>query len=500
MDIRHLFRQVERGKFYEDAENGAPAMNSMINRMPHFGIFACLLFVLSLVLLAGIISSAQATIPIILQRTLQLPPGGGWDVQHVMDANSFGWARLSGDTIRYQMWENDSVRSRTIPHCFTEPVALTGHVAVRLMRLAPADGRLCAMVYSTGFRRGYDDEETDYNILSIVDLASGECLHASVSEAGGYRPSPWGYTRSTITITQFYPWPPPPAVSTHFFTAASSASHNSSPEGEYSYVGGFATRIMLDSTWQIIGLGPHSNVQPFSRLIQEHVILSGTSYGVSDDNGYSLYSWCSIGTYDPIDSLTVRRDLGYHIAAAQVDADGTERMILSNSALDPMTFDTLWQNADLSYGTKYTARLPGSPNERILVSSAQAFLIYNASDGSYIGRTSVYNGTLQGLIKHADRATEIVTFDSNTSLVRIYTTAPPSVRHLTIRYIPETQHIRLHWEQAAGAIGHKVYSTDRPSGGDLNLIAELPADSLSYDVQPIAEKRFFFVTDEFEAR
>jgi hypothetical protein len=496
MDIRHLFRQTERRKVREDAEGGTAAMNTILTPKPHRGVIVRIQRVLVILFLLGIIGSAQATIPLILQRTIQLPPGDGWDVQHVMGDNSFGWARMQGDTLLYKYSEGDSLHHRTIPRRLTGPdVDSYEHVAVRLIRIVPADSHLCALIYSRAMLYDYGDVDIE-NILYFMDLDTGTGLHTLFSDGGGS--TEWH--DGTTIISLFYPWPALPAVSTNLYYCTAVNIRYWVMPGYWTDNYGTAASIDFENAWQFTSLGYWENLQPYYRSASPMFAISRQSTTTNDMTGEWIDFSCRMGTF--AESNHVIRDTTHSCGwvVAQEDFDGTRRIIEQHAAYDPVTFTQLWQNPEIPWGNMYTARLSGIPDERLLIDNSRTFLIYNAANGSYIDRTSVYNGTLQGLIKHADRAAEIVTFDSNASLVRIYTTAPPSARHLTIQYIPETQHIRLQWQQAEGAIGHKVYSTDRPSGGDLNLIAELPADSLSYNVLPVAEKRFFFVTDEFEAR
>jgi hypothetical protein len=440
---------------------------------------------------------AHATIQLVLQQTIQLPPGGGMDVQHAVDDHSFAWARLDGDSIRYQLSEEDSVRCLPIPNC-SDCERLHSYVngGVRLLRNVGAGGHVCALVHSW-FTCGYYTEELTYNSLSFIDLENGALVDTSVFYAG-FSDEMYGRGES-ITVNQLIPWPPPPRISTRLLCSQSSQYTEEVPmEGRYTQLGGRTWMLWLDEPGFTSDFGEYNYLLPFARSDQLNLVLRGLL--AADQHGDPIYSHCSLAAYSPTDEVIPDFLHGCDTPTAQMDADGTRRVIAGGVALDPVTFDVLWQNPDFGYGGYFTARLYGSENERLLVNSNHIFAVYDAADGSFIDLTTVYWGELQYILKPASRTAEVVTFDSQTSTVRVYTFAPPAARHLTIRYIPETQRIRLGWQQAEGAIGHKVYSTDRPSGGDLNLIAELPADSLSYDVQPVAEKRFFFVTDDYEAR
>jgi hypothetical protein len=78
----------------------------------------------------------RATIPLVEELSLQLPPCTSWDVQHWMDTNTFGYAYLRADTVYWAAHVGDAVQTFAIPESLyiTEPHDETYHIGVYVMR------------------------------------------------------------------------------------------------------------------------------------------------------------------------------------------------------------------------------------------------------------------------------------------------------------------------------------------------------------------------------
>jgi hypothetical protein len=445
---------------------------------------------------------AFATIPLILDHTIQLPPGGGWDLQHIVDDTSFGWARLIADSLMFKRQESDTVTRIAVPHCDPDPAySNVQNLRVRLLKTHLNEGHLFAVIYSRTVYRNNVEGESTHNVLGLLDLETGECVD-TVIFSGGYSSDNGSsvHTWLNSTINQIHIWPPLPRVSTHlFYTVHTTIEQDVPTEGTYSGVSATAAVVELNAAGTVMPLGPFREMQLFYRSAAPMFVANGSdSYTHNPD--YLISSHCWIGTYNTPNGITTDSTLGCHSVAAQQDADGTLRMIYCGAALNPSNRTVLWTNPDMLSGNLYSARFYDSPDERIVVSTGQTIAVYDASDGASLDRSTVYSGILQTVLKSENRPSEFLTFDSNLSIVRIYTAAPPAARGVTIAYSPERRVIRLNWNAAPEATGHRVYAMDRPSGGNLQLLAVLPAGTLSYDVLPDANVKFFYVTDDYEAR
>jgi hypothetical protein len=459
---------------------------------------------ISLLLIVVSISPAYATIPLTLVKTFQLPSEtGSWDVQHVLNDSTLTWARLSGASIIYQLSPNDSVRTMTIPpEIFSRPGGTgTGTGGLRLFKIARADSHACALLRCTVEFRDYPDWDA-WDILGLFDLSTHSLIDSTSSWAG-YRRSDYegSEAHSYVSYVQYYsPWPPLPLSTRMLYCAQICESASSDPHDYWSSsTSGWIRLLRIEDSLQVSVIYSWNNIQPFSGSDVPSFAVSGESITASGGphGGDSPVERCWFSTLTGDSVARWDSSQGCPTVVAQTDGNGTRRMIFDHKAVDPDSYAILWENSAIT-GTLYTACLAGSLNERVLETRSEfpgIFLVYNASDGSFLDFTSAYVGDLITILKPAARPAEFVTYESSTSWVRIYSNiTPPSVHGLTIAFLPESNVLRLRWLATRDVTGYRIYGSDTPDG-EGQLIAELPSGTLVYDMPLTGSMRFFHVTN-----
>jgi hypothetical protein len=459
---------------------------------------------MAIVIALGSSYQAPAMIPMVLRSTIQLPAGGPWDVQHVTVSSSYGWARLVGDTILFRLPSDDSVGNLTIqPWVYRRGESAThSHMVICLFRMARVDSHICAMVVTSAVVDEYSAYSNSNNIFSVFDLESGEFVD-TVTTPGSHRINDnWGNGVNTVPM-QPIPWPPLPAVTTNMVYVEL--------QNEWSYYPGEMMETDAYSNtglMRVFSIGDGlsfstyydwDNAQPFMGSTALSLALSGGLHerGASD---VSHHSWssdrCWISTLDQTELAPLDSSQGCQKVVAQVDEDGTRRIICPIGAFDPETYRVLWTRPQI-YDTLFTGRLAGDHNERLLALRPQSFDVYNAATGELMDFTSVFSGQMKQVHKQSNAPSEIVTFDAATNLVRIYVTALPRAKELTLTYIPETDRLRLRWVASPDVAGYAIYSSETPDG-EYTPLAEVPAGTTTYELAPTSASRYFYVTNGYD--
>jgi hypothetical protein len=443
--------------------------------------------------------SAQATIPLVLKQTIQLPSGGPWDVQHVMNDTTYGWACVSGNDISYKLSEQHTVRHCTVPtRVFGQYSQYRTDQSLRFMKMNTANEHLCVLLFTRMPTRLDPMYYSDDVGFCYLDLETAAVLDTLIRAGSGHEELFSHYSSWRSDYYEFAPWPPLPDTSTSLYYCGNSSLEGYNPGGQYyGSWSGFCNKVTFADSMHETHLGPWNNVQPFRPWGEPDFALSGSSgdWRQSDMGPREGVGYCYVGR---IAGSNVMRDTlqDCQTAVAQMDEDGTRRLIYGNFALDPATFTTLWQR-ELPSGRTYSARLPGNHDERILVEDDHLFRVYNAADGSFIDWTSVFWGDSVMIRKRQDGPSEILVYDRAHNLVRVYETVLPPARGLTISYIPETRTIRLRWPRVEAASGYNICAFTSATG-IYALLAHVPATTLIYDVPLTAHAQFFYVTDVYE--
>ncbi|RQW00270.1 hypothetical protein EH220_00460, partial [bacterium] len=378
----------------------------------------------------------------------QLPVNDCWDVQHWLDSDSYGWVTANGTEISYCL---DIANPEIVTFEFTPMFCvgyegieeyITEHIYLRiwgsieeslhqlLVATEAIDPNYFALVNFS--RLNIDTQQQEFPVVDCIIIAS-EC-------SGGHYCFSWG------DINELYVWPPPPLSAG--WLIVNLACHRDF-EGqddlyEHSEQAGGVIKSLSDTNLYYQRWAMESS-DPFA--VYDSLILAGEghynfwdcwdhSYGsegleISRLSRYylhadSLYTTITCDTDTSFEGWAcdpVRHLCGYPSRpAAQVDADGTRRMInRTGDCYAVVGNDYVWQwsNPELEGTSKYTATMSDSPDERLLVSRGNHFDVYDAADGTLLGTTSNWQGTFKYVLKQPNRASEFLTIDNN-RVVRIY--------------------------------------------------------------------------------
>ena len=468
---------------------------------------------LILLLTMGLCGVIRAEVPLVLEATIQLPSDGGWDVQHWMSDSTLGWVCLKGDTIFYVPQLGDSAQRFLLPNgsrCWEAQVSFAYQVQnVRLLRLNRAPNHAFVIAQSFWWcifhDESYGDDAWDFQLFSLVDIATGEVVDSVQLDAGEHIESGSNWWIHTFTIADLLAWPPPPdAARSLFVTRAYEDLGYEMGDTDYDIFRGQVASVNLESANMTADVVSDADrLSPFVRSNPLRYALNGShseTWRHLGDPDYHFDS-CWVNTFQPgLNSGIPNYSLGCGRALAQQDSNGTERIFIPGvTGLDPESYSILWQN-DTIRGTLYSAQLAGSGDERLLSyhAESQHFSVYDAATGAYLDETSPIIGDIDHIIKHADQLSEIVTHDAR-NVVRVYRAGQASPAALSCLYLPDSNVLRLSWSEVPGAAEYHVYSGPTPGSAEA-LEAVVPAPAHSLELTPQDGRRFYFITADYSSR
>jgi hypothetical protein len=432
---------------------------------------------------------ARATIPLVLEQTLQLPPCTSWDVQHWMDTNTFGYAYLRADTVYWAARVGDAEQAFEIPDSVYDPNMYENpdHIGVRVMRHSSTNGEPCVLVTSSAAR--HDPDWTyfvaAFDVMTYQLLRRSE-LPALHNEYGGADE----YVLRDLTL-----WPPPPLFSTYLLVVWWDNYYYDRTGHTWSGERGQVWNLPLSSSANREYICDGATIKPFANVNLPRFIV----YNFLWDNDQShFYPYDIVHTerheLRTLFGTTTLVDTNLNTVWTQTDGDGTQRLIVDyrdgTRALNPDTYDTLWY-VPVHIGGE-VARLAGSVDERILHGQS----VYDASNGAYLDNIGSMLGSLKNIIRLPDRNSEFVTYEDASRTVRVYTSLPPAPNGITCAFIPETGILRLHWQATPGAVRYWIYVSSTADGQYWPL-DHVDASATSYDISPASPQRFFQVRAEY---
>jgi hypothetical protein len=463
-----------------------------------------------LIILCGLfVLPVRATIPLVEELSLQLPPCTSWDVQHGVDTNTFGYAYLRADTVYWAARVGDAEQFLKLPpdsfYCHRFPLGCeSGYVdhdispwGIRLLRHPLAPQHLWAIVQTNAFFRD-DDYTWNYHYLLLYDLTIGQMADFISFDGGASIDGRWNRCSN---LNDFTLWPSPPLVSTRlvisqYYSWSYDWHAGCAARSEY---GRIIESDLTSSPFTIREVCQGTQARVFgSNYIERYAIMNYTYQWNNCDNIDTWHWMRTVRTLSPpTDTSDVSSDSNYVVLWTQTDGDGTQRIIIDyywrsggTIALNPDNGDTLWHMTEAIGGE--AARFAGSADERILHGNA----VYDASNGTYLDKTSSIRGSLRYVLRLPNRKSEFVTYEDGAHAVRIYTSLPPVPDGMTCRFIPETGMLRLRWHAEPSAVRYWIYASFTVDG-QYWPIDHVDASATSYDISPASPHRFFRVTAEY---
>lgn len=459
---------------------------------------------LTIVLACGVV---HADYPLNLKYVIDVPAGiTSFDAQYWMSDSVIGYAytrTARGDTLYWKTSVTDTLLQLHLPLCEDWGQLCRRRVAC-LLRLEqyPNDPIVSTLdeVEAAGWSSEY---------LPIRNLYAGTLIRDISLGIGGSENPPFCYfSWPFITV----PWPPPPQAS-HTIAVSAGLSTISDGAGVDTYRD-FPASCFVDLNDSIdfhAEFPRRGALSAFRRFGAETMFAAKqyyseliiTNYGSS----WHAYWWVStmISGHDSMRTDTFFFPMSTPVA--QTDANGINRVITYQPfvAYDPVTWDTLWQRPVMQADSVLAVRLPDSDDERLLLlrNSLRRFAVLSADDGSDLQSTATYLGNFHHVIKRRYHPDEIVTLYDPPGpggwQILVYEFGMPGVEGLTIRYIPNTNVVRLRWQAREGADSYCIKSSTAMDG-ESQTLATVAAPQLSYDVSLTDDSlRFFHVTAPYDS-
>ncbi|MBU1637927.1 hypothetical protein KKC97_09705, partial [bacterium] len=403
-------------------------------------------FILGL-LICGCVLAQEFQLELLHEFEIPAPPTGQyithpWDVQFWMNDSIPGWTVLRNDTIFYQTDLSQPLQTFVLPTqldsalCVQFNLSLWGFYLnqshsrdLYLLRWpSRPDHTVIAAIRMVESDNQDADGAYDYYII-IWDLTDGMILYTKqIQDNYAYGiASAWFSREGTyadMTIT-----PPLPAVTNLISWTVQYTADVYLPGDWHERWSGCGvtigiitedTLLFADVPGYARRLGAFARSDPFT-----FACLHSYGYSLEDGENYESHGWSGFSTVDAngnwtLDSLGLSGKL-----IAQTDADGTHRIITTSplQAHSSPDHELLWRTEDwwFSNYSSFSARC-GSEDEQIWMNKPDSSYcsIYRASNGHYMGQTSDFLGTPQYMNKSNPDYDQLVTYDNDTHLVRLY--------------------------------------------------------------------------------
>jgi len=459
--------------------------------MPYVLLFLSILF-----------TSAQATIPLRLVTEIQLPARTvTWDVQHVEDSTSYGWAALTnGETV----WGIDSLGWDYVISTAVDTIWYQTNLAgdleqyhfsregfnpnfdnlhwsgLTLVKLPSVPGLSAIARMVDGWNDSYDQ------YLYYLHLQGDSVLHTQMISMGGFD----SYHIIDIDASPNLPQPTQAVLllrtesQRYDITGCSVSAYHASSIG-----------FRLDN---FSGFGiPGIQIDHFDRTDSiSFAFLTGSSthYNCEDeppyyDNSFIVGSLERNGVFNSVIIDTFETS---GRVVAQEDFDGTKRIFYSNgNCYNAATGAVEFTNPAIA-DTTLSAYVRNAPGEDFLVLQNSRFLVYDGRTGVLVDSTTVIQGVPQKKFVSSG-FDELLTYDAAQKLVRIYR---PFETLLSIQ-ATENGNVLLSWTPSPGATSYRLDRSDDPDFN--NFFPDYFAPTItSIEFQPTASVEFFRVTPIFD--
>jgi hypothetical protein len=453
-----------------------------------------------LLILSIFISTADAVILLRLVEEIHLPARTRtWDVQHVEDSTSFGWAAqtygetiwgtdslfndsliaLAVDTFYYQTRTDGNQEQYLFSREEFNPWEDVSWAGLTLFSF-PGHAGPCVVV------RSYHNFDQIHNLYYFDLQGDSVITHTTLFEE---------YLETHYYLRQIDVWPSLPNQSQWIVVAGTERSSEEFMGGCYvdryiahGFVYSFPPARIYSEYYS--GLSIFNRSSPFSMAFsrETRVLRSPGCSGTSYQN-------CVIGTIENSEAfsatpLDTSEFLGR--VTAQQDFNGTRRILYSNgNCYNAESGEILFNNPEIVTAS-FAATIRLAPGEDFLSYKNSHFNIYDGRTGEFVDSTTQIEGTpVKKLI--GTGFDELLTFDNATKIVRIYKPFGPELTILPT----ETGQLILTWTEAPGATSYKL---DRASDANFtNFVSDfLSPDSNTTTISPTATTEFFRVTPLFE--
>ncbi len=458
---------------------------------------------LAILILSILFSTAEAVIPLRLVEEIQLPARTRtWDVEHVEDSTSFGWAALTdGATV----WGVDSLGEDSL-------IAIAVDTIFYQTR---TDGVVEQYLFSRDLYNPYYSDLfwVGLNLLKMPDLPGFCAVARNVSwwsESGDQFLHYFHLTGdSVLSIYHLYPesdgaysirriesWPPLPQVAQHVIVSGSrhySVDHAGCDESTNAGSG-----VIADLNSQTHRSIPCFNFDIYDRsdsLLMASATGFSSYWGFCEDPHYYVRvtagsMWYSTTPqFQGVYTDTLPRAIG---VVGQQDFDGTRRILYSNgNCYSASTGEVLYSSIPFA-NTTLSAYIRDAPGEDFLSFQSNRFDIYDGRTGEFVDSTT----QIQGVPVKKFVGTgydELLTFDNATKIVRIYQPYPALLTILTT----ENGQVELTWTESPGVI---AYQLDRAEDSDFVTYSSdfFSPNITSITLEPQSGIEFFRVTPLFE--
>ncbi|MBL0062137.1 MAG: hypothetical protein IPP40_11825 [bacterium] len=456
----------------------------------------------ALLFLSILFTSAQATIPLRLVTEIQLPARTvTWDVQHVEDSTSFGWAALTEgetvwgvdstyeeyliavavDTIWYQTRSNENVQQ----YLFSREEYNAWDLNFRWSGLAllslPGHTGLCAVAHAyTELDRRHD--------LYYFDLQGDTVAMRQTLFSEGWDATHYYFNGIDV-------WPALPNTAEWLVVAGIRSNQE-----EYHYNCHVTRYRAIGTAFPVLAeVGTqlwYSSFQFYRRspllamaYISEYRVRSTPICELPDVNSYAIGYGERDGNFESTNVDTF--ELPGRVVA-QEDFDGTKRIFYSNgNCYNAATGAIEFTNLAIA-DTTLSAYVRNAPGEDFLVLQNSRFLVYDGRTGVLVDSTTEIQGVPQKKFVSSG-FDELLTYDAAQKLVRIY---QPFETLLSIQ-ATENGNVRLSWTTSPGATSYRL---DRSDDAEFNnFFPDYFAPTItSIEFQPTTTIEFFRVTPIFE--
>jgi hypothetical protein len=453
---------------------------------------------LLIAILALVVVPVRATIPLVEELSLQLPPCTAWDVQHWMDTNTFGYAYLRADTVYWAAHVGDTEQAFVIPDSFYNPHGEFGsptHEWIRILRHPRAGDRPCILLTSSAWTVYAPD---DYYFVSLYDILANTNLGVQqfLKWTTDYN------LQRRCEIRDLTLWPPPPTTATRFLFShyvIDDYDWNVGHRGLDEY-GSIMQSDLTRDTFALQTVCSGTSAKVFAAVSNHRFAIMDYHYWEYQDYYGTTARWSRIvkSFYPPAQISDINSDSIYYALWAQTDGNGMQRIIVdygiwwrsSTIAINPDNGDTLWRTNQIIGGD--VARIAGSADERILHGNA----VYDAANGAYLDNMGSMLGSLKYIIRQPNSNSDFVTYEDASRTVRVYTSLPPVPNRVTCSFAPETGMLRLRWQATPRAVRYWIYASSA-ADGQYWPIDHVDVGATSYDISPASPHRFFQVTAEY---
>lgn len=449
------------------------------------------------------LSLAWGRLPVVQENTFFIRNGasGVYDVQYWMNDSIPGYAYYWPPGVNFIPQLGDTIHSCHLPASPWGNQSMAH--SIRLIRIPSlrATPVVCVLYTDLG--------NWEHRYLAVID-----CYADTLLAFFDLNMTTENYDGPHYDHFRLVTWPPPPSpVSCTIVTANYDQQVGWGPGDSWSASHGSARR--LRDGLQYCSAFEAKITSPFRIFSSEPIFAAWNRYYYSSrteiwegDSSYYEYEHAthhsffttschqtgSINTFCVDDFACANSGM---IITAQTDGDGRRRFISTTEmkAYDPETWEVLWQRPQISNTSVYTARVPGSLDERILLrNTPNTLIILDASNGMVLDTTEAVTGTIENIIKRRDHPDQIVARQGER--IRIYNFyALPEVEQLTIRLVTqEHSFCRLQWLSSVDFRGGYRIEAASSIEGPFEPVAMVPAGQTSYDI-PVdsMQTRFFQV-------